>query len=125
MMSNTTNACIQSTYKFITPSTAAPSTIGILKYLTVNRVCTAVVAMNAGCNPGVAASTATVGATATAAQIGMAPTCQWACAGCTNITTSAATDGLPVELMDFSIEDSEAWLDSETDEVSGEQPARK
>ena len=46
-------------------------------------------------------------AMAMGAQITMNPSCSWNCVGCGTIITNGALNGLPVELLDFSVDDAE------------------
>ncbi len=104
---NTTNVCVAATLKYFNPNMTSPTVVAVIaKFLTAPRVCSSVAMNNAFCNPGVAALTSTLAATAIGSQITMMPSCQWACAGCPNVTTSGG-DGLPVELMGFGFEDDE------------------
>ena len=103
---NTTHACIANTLKIFSPNMTSPTVaVVVAKFLTGLRVCNTVAMNNAFCNPGSAAPTFTLAASAMGTQITMMPSCQWACTGCANVTTTSSGDGLPVELMGFGIEE--------------------
>ncbi len=109
-MTNNTNPCVAGTYKYAAPNFTSPVTVFINKFLTTPRACATTLPgggmNNASCNPGVLAATASLAAFWNTG-FGINPFCQWYCLGCTmpTITTDAANDGLPVELMDFAVED--------------------
>ena len=106
LIPNNTNACISFTYKFYTPNMTNPTLIIIDRRVTFNPVTGCMtMAYNAFCgdDPG---TPMLLSAQAIGTQITMSPACVWDCAvaGCGTITTDSS-DGLPVELMDFEIED--------------------
>lgn len=104
-ITNPPTACVGSVMNYFVPSKTMPTaTVGILKVLTVSRVCGTVTTNSAFCNPGFPANTMILGASAMGAQISMSPSCSWACAGCANISTDGSDD-LPIELMDFGIDE--------------------
>jgi len=101
---NTTNTCINSTYKLYIPNQTAPTFIGIVKYLTnVTASCMLTASNSAFCNANLSSAVASV----TGMQITQSPSCQWTCGGCGTISTGPS-DGLPVELMAFDIEDGDS-----------------
>ena len=95
------------------PDATSPTFIRISKMLNPAAVNCPDPAMNAyGCGevPGNANATKLVASALTAT---VAPFCNWVCncgAGCTSqsISINSQDDGLPVELMDFEIENTEA-----------------
>lgn len=106
------SACVMTIMRTGIPNTMSPTSyINIEKTLDMSRVCTwqSSTGMAGGiCNPGMAAGATNTGmliASAIGTDLSMNPGCVWQCAGCGMITTTAAKDGLPVELMDFSIQD--------------------
>ena len=101
-VANTTNACINSTYKSYTPNIMSPTSILIDRRVTFNptAVCTTAVMNNANC--GRDAGSMLLIASAAGAQITMSPSCSWNCGGCGTIVTDRNI-GLPVELMEFSV----------------------
>ena len=56
-----------------------------------------------------------------AAQTGTNPACQWNCSGCSDVTMDTSS-GLPVELLDFDLEESEADDRAHRAEESPEKP---
>lgn len=87
-------------------ATFAPATINVTKTLSAAAACMTT-AMNAyGCFPGAASFTTNM---LNATRMGTAnPFCNWSCAcgvGSAPHVTINNSDGLPVELMDFAIED--------------------
>jgi hypothetical protein len=98
---NTTNTkCVQSTYKFYSPNHTSPTFVYIRKSLAPGvSSCVVGTMINAICN------NASMGPlVATAGFPSASPSCSWSCAlGCT-IVTDGSSDGLPVELMGFSVE---------------------
>ncbi len=126
-----TNACIMSIYKYWKPNRTNPSqTVYIAKRLDMARACSTLVpGMNAFCNPGSLAphptNTMVLAGSAFNSDITMNPTCSWTCTGCGAIPISAASDGLPVELMDFSVEDDVAAVGGEeAGDDAGERASR-
>lgn len=103
---NTTNACIAQTTKSYIPNKTSPTFVGIIKALTGMPACTTTPsANNATC--GETLPTALF-ATAIGPQITMSPSCVWNCGGCLGGTIAiSGADGLPVELLEFSIDDGE------------------
>ena len=101
---NTTNACINSTFKSYSPYKTNPTAILIDRRITFNPVtgCVTAGSNNANCNRD--GGSMLLGAAASGMEITMNPSCSWDCAGagCGTITTGTA-DGLPVELMEFSV----------------------
>lgn len=86
-----------------------PGTMTVLieKYLSNSYSCMSVATMmNAlDCNPGAAGSfTSLLSAEAVTAT--MDPACSWVCTGCGNVTIDGS-DGLPVELLEYSVESAE------------------
>ncbi len=112
---NTTNACINSTYKLFSPNMISPTFILIDRRVTFNQVtfCTTATSNSALCNRdmGVPMFLGTSAASTTnipmLMQLTMMPSCSWNCGVCGTIITNGANSGLPVELMDFSINDPE------------------
>ena len=101
--------CINTIVRYFDPNMTSPTAqVAITKYLDASRICTWQMSNNADlCNPGMlvgATNTDRLIASAFGANISMMPSCQWNCAGCGAITTDGSTDGLPVELMEFSVE---------------------
>ncbi len=107
-VTNTTNACIDSTYKLFSPNMAFPTLILIDRRVTFNPTaqCTAGIANSAACarDPG---SPMLLIASASSNQIPNNPQCSWNCGPCGTIITDGNI-GLPVELMEFSVESEEA-----------------
>ena len=123
---NVTNTCIKSTYKFWTPNMAAPTLIIIDRRVTFNpvTVCgTATMSMSASCmeDPGV---TMFLGASAFGPQITMNPYCNWNCGACGTIVINAS-NGLPVELLDFSVNDAEEGKEDPGPDAPGTDPRRR
>jgi len=87
----------------------------VIKYMSAPGSCTLTMTMNArNCNPGTAGfSTSLLWAYANTTAV--SPSCQWAC-DCGTVTTDSS-DGLPVELMSFSVED-----EADKPETSGDNP---
>ncbi len=114
--------CVNTIVRYFNPNMAAPAQVAITKYLDTTRTCTWQMSNNADlCNPGSlagATSTSRLIASAFGANITLMPSCQWNCAGCGTINTNGATDGLPVELMDFYIEESGEPADGTKPSVS-------
>lgn len=103
--------CVGMTHKIFSPSQANPTVyVKIYKVLTAVQTCSTVMMNSAFCNPGVPAPTGTLAAQAFGAQITMMPSCAWNCTGAcgATVSTTGPGDGLPVELMEFSIEDETA-----------------
>ena len=74
----------------------------VVKTLSSSYLCTLTMSMNViGCNPAGTAVSAYLTATAFPS-VGPA-SCGWTCA-CGQITIDGPSDGLPVELLDFSVE---------------------
>jgi hypothetical protein len=99
--------CVMSIYKMWNPNRTTPFFVQIKKILEATCICVPGPGRSAACLP--AFGTAR---TLTAGIFGfldpVSPSCSWSCVGCygdhwMNITIDA-NDGLPVELMDFSIE---------------------
>ena len=105
---NTTNACIDSTYKFWTPDMANPTLIIIDRRVTFNpmTLCTTAGMNSAFCNrdPG---TPMLLVASAFSTQFPNSPFCSWNCGACGTIVTDGPNQGLPVELMGFGFEDEE------------------
>ena len=73
----------------------------VVKYLSSSYVCNLTMSMNViACNPSAAATRSLLSASALTASTN--PSCGWSC-GCGPVVIDS-TDGLPVELMGFSIE---------------------
>lgn len=105
LITNTTNTCINSTFKSWSPNMTSPvGGILIDKFLTVNPMtnCTIASSNNADC--GLEASY--VSAFAEFSQHTQSPSCAFNC-GCGTITINDVDDGLPVELMEFGVHSSE------------------
>ena len=103
-IANTTNTCINSTYKFFSPSMAAPTVIIIDRRVTFNpmTLCTTFMSNNAICVRDPAPIRLQASATGAATN----PYRIWNCGGCGQIVTNSS-DGLPVELLNFSVDDAE------------------
>ena len=101
---NTTNACINSTYRSWTPNMAAPMSILIDRRVTFNplTLCTTAMSNNAGCARDGGTPMLLI-ATAVGTQLTMNPSCSWNCGVCGTIVTNGANNGLPVELLDFQV----------------------
>ncbi len=116
------NACLNSSKKGFFPSYMNPTaTVYIFKYMAANQNCDlAAPANNAFCNPSSLQNVSRVDASALGTQLTNNPSCSWSCAGaCGSIVTSAAADGLPVELMDFGFEDEEPEAAADADADAG------
>lgn len=95
-----TTACVSSIMKYYFPNMAGPTAITIVKNLTGGApACSVAGSASATCN---AAGMTAVTGSATGAQITGSPTCSFNCGACGTITIDTA-DGLPVELMEFSV----------------------
>ncbi len=105
-----TTACVVSIVKVGFPDLTSPTSyVYIDKFLDMTRSCSFVTSNNAAlCNPGVTLPTNRLIASVTGPNINMNPSCSWSCTGCGAIVTNAADDGLPVELMDFGVDDADA-----------------
>ena len=100
-------SCVDTIFKAFIPNKASPTLISIRKVLDVPHACKTVGANNASCRTlakKFGAATRLV-ASATSNQIGLSPSCQWTCADCGIISITSAGDDLPIELMDFTIND--------------------
>ncbi len=92
----------------------------ILKFLGGFTNCTRTMNMAMTCSPAGPLSTSGLLARATTGTIAtMSVSCGWTC-GCGGVTTDGS-DGLPVELMDFAVEDDVAAVSGEE---SGEGASR-
>lgn len=102
---NMTNACIDSTYKLFSPNMAAPTFVLIDRRLTVNPLtaCTTAGSNSAACQRDSNGPGFLLIASASGAQLMNNPSCSWNCGACGTIITDSG-DGLPVELMEFSVE---------------------
>ncbi len=79
----------------------------ILKFLAFTT-CTRTMNMAMTCSPtGPIATTGLLARATTGTIATMSVSCGWTC-GCGGVTTDGASDGLPVELMDFGFEDEES-----------------
>ena len=105
---NTTNACINSTFKSYTPNVTSPIAILIDRRVTFDPLvgCLTAVANNASCSRD--GGSMLLVAAVSGTQITNSPSCSWDCgaAGCGTIVTDG-NSGLPVELMGFGFEDEE------------------
>ena len=101
---NTTNTCINSTYKFYSPDQMNPTLILIDRRVTFNptALCSTASMGTNGCNrdPG---SPMLLVASASGLQIANAPFCSWNCGVCGTSIRTDGSSGLPVELMEFSV----------------------
>ena len=81
------------------------TTMTVVKVLSTPTTCTRNVNNAASCNPaGPLFTTALFASAMSASTMTMAVSCGWTC-GCGTVTIDGATDGLPVELMDFEVVD--------------------
>ena len=119
-------ACVVTIKKVGSPNLSFPTSyVYIDKFLDTTRVCSFVTSNFAAlCNPGGMVATTRLIASATGTGLTMSPSCQWNCVGCGTITTSAANDGLPVELMDFRIEDGDTGGDQNDQQQAEKKPDR-
>lgn len=101
-----------------TTVTGTPSARTVV-VMGINRVCNAGIGMNgATCFPNAVANAMTWSAMANA-MTAVSPSCTWNCVLTTVcILTIDASDGLPVELMEFSVEPE---VGSARDETSGDE----
>ena len=107
-------------------TTSAPATIFITKTLSMATSCMTTAMGPNGCFPGAAFfNTAMLYASRFASAPN--PYCNWSC-GCGTgplpHVTIGPTDGLPVELMDFAVEDDVAAVGGGDAEESGERASR-
>ena len=104
------NACLNSIKKGFFPNFMNPTaTVYIFKYLAASQSCDlAAPANSAFCNPASLQSVSRVDASAFGAQIANSPSCSWTCPGACGMIATGPGDGLPVELMEFSVEDETA-----------------
>lgn len=111
-VANTTNACINSTYRSFSPNATSPTFILIDRRVTFDPVANCVTAgmMSAFCSRDGGTPMLLI-AQASSAQFANSPYCRWNCGACGIIETDGSI-GLPVELMDFGVDD----------EVAGESP---
>lgn len=99
--------CVRSVMKTWSPNRTSPTVrVHIIKVLSSPVLCTFDFRNSASCIPSATGITGNLLASAIGAAVTMNTGCAWACycPSRTPITTSGPNDGLPVELMDFSIE---------------------
>jgi hypothetical protein len=112
---NTTNACINGTYKLYSPNVTAPTLVLIDRRVNFDPTpplslggCTTAASNNAGCGRDAGPPFMQLSATASLPAAG--PFCSWNCGACGMIVTDDG-DGLPVELMGFGFEEEAAGED--------------